>query len=38
LVFHLKEDPSKPRIFISAGTGHAPMRAFLWELLAMQRG
>ncbi|HYK34088.1 MAG TPA: cytochrome P450 [Streptosporangiaceae bacterium] len=32
--FHLQEDVSKPMIFISAGTGFAPMRAFLWERLA----
>ncbi len=35
--FHLQEDPSKPMIFVSAGTGYAPMRAFLWERLALQR-
>ncbi len=29
--FHLQEDPSKPMIFVSAGTGYAPMRAFLWD-------
>ena len=33
--FHLQEDPSKPMIFVSAGTGFAPMRAFLWERLAL---
>jgi sulfite reductase alpha subunit-like flavoprotein len=32
--FHLQEDMSKPMIFVSAGTGFAPMRAFLWERLA----
>jgi cytochrome P450/NADPH-cytochrome P450 reductase len=35
--FHLQEDMSKPMIFVSAGTGFAPMRAFLWERLAMRR-
>src|SRR5579863_8393087 len=35
--FDLQEDPAKPMIFISAGTGFAPMRAFLWERLAMKR-
>ena len=35
--FHLQEDITKPMIFVSAGTGYAPMRAFLWERLAMQR-
>jgi cytochrome P450 / NADPH-cytochrome P450 reductase len=34
--FDLQEDPAKPMIFISAGTGFAPMRAFLWERLAMR--
>jgi cytochrome P450/NADPH-cytochrome P450 reductase len=34
--FHLQDDVSKPMIFISAGTGLAPMRAFLWERLAHQ--
>jgi cytochrome P450 / NADPH-cytochrome P450 reductase len=32
--FHLQEDMTKPMIFVSAGTGFAPMRAFLWERLA----
>lgn len=35
--FHLQADISKPMIFVSAGTGYAPMRAFLWERLAMKR-
>ncbi|GAC1465877.1 MAG: bifunctional P-450/NADPH--P450 reductase [Chloroflexota bacterium] len=35
--FHLQEDVTKPMIFVSAGTGYAPMRAFLWERLAMKR-
>ena len=35
--FHLQQDVAKPMIFVSAGTGLAPMRAFLWERLAMQR-
>ncbi len=35
--FHLQEDLGKPMIFVSAGTGYAPMRAFLWERLAMKR-
>jgi cytochrome P450 / NADPH-cytochrome P450 reductase len=35
--FHLQEDVTKPMIFVSAGTGFAPMRAFLWERLAMKR-
>jgi cytochrome P450 / NADPH-cytochrome P450 reductase len=35
--FHLQEDVSKPMIFVSAGTGFAPMRAFLWERVALQR-
>ena len=34
--FHLQEDVSKPMIFVSAGTGFAPMRAFLWERLALK--
>ena len=34
--FHLQEDVTKPMIFVSAGTGVAPMRAFLWERLAMK--
>jgi cytochrome P450/NADPH-cytochrome P450 reductase len=34
--FHLQEDVTKPMIFVSAGTGFAPMRAFLWERLAMK--
>jgi cytochrome P450/NADPH-cytochrome P450 reductase len=35
--FHLQEDVAKPMIFVSAGTGLAPMRAFLWERLALMR-
>ena len=35
--FHLQDDVSKPMIFVSAGTGLAPMRAFLWERLAIKR-
>ena len=35
--FHLQDDVGEPMIFISAGTGFAPMRAFLWERLAMRR-
>jgi cytochrome P450/NADPH-cytochrome P450 reductase len=35
--FHLQDDVSKPMIFVSAGTGFAPMRAFLWERVAMKR-
>jgi sulfite reductase alpha subunit-like flavoprotein len=35
--FRLQDDCSRPMIFVSAGTGYAPMRAFLWERLAMQR-
>ncbi len=35
--FHLQQDVTKPMIFVSAGTGFAPMRAFLWERLAMKR-
>jgi sulfite reductase alpha subunit-like flavoprotein len=35
--FHLQDDVTQPMIFISAGTGFAPMRAFLWERLAMKR-
>jgi cytochrome P450 / NADPH-cytochrome P450 reductase len=35
--FHLQEDVAKPMIFVSAGTGFAPMRAFLWERVAMKR-
>ena len=34
--FDLQEDPAKPMIFVSAGTGFAPMRAFLWERLALR--
>jgi cytochrome P450 / NADPH-cytochrome P450 reductase len=35
--FHLQEDVAKPMIFVSAGTGFAPMRAFLWERVALSR-
>ncbi|HEY2549891.1 MAG TPA: cytochrome P450 [Streptosporangiaceae bacterium] len=34
--FCLQDDAAKPMIFVSAGTGFAPMRAFLWERLAMK--
>jgi cytochrome P450/NADPH-cytochrome P450 reductase len=34
--FHLQEDVTKPMIFVSAGTGFAPMRAFLWERVALK--
>jgi len=35
--FRLQQDVTKPMIFVSAGTGLAPMRGFCWERLAMQR-
>jgi cytochrome P450/NADPH-cytochrome P450 reductase len=35
--FRLQDDVTKPMIFVSAGTGFAPMRAFLWERLAMKQ-
>jgi cytochrome P450/NADPH-cytochrome P450 reductase len=35
--FHLQADVAKPMIFVSAGTGFAPMRAFLWERVALKR-
>jgi cytochrome P450 / NADPH-cytochrome P450 reductase len=35
--FHMQKDVEKPMVFVSAGTGLAPMRAFLWERLALQR-
>jgi cytochrome P450/NADPH-cytochrome P450 reductase len=35
--FRLQQDVTRPMIFVSAGTGLAPMRGFLWERLAMQR-
>jgi cytochrome P450/NADPH-cytochrome P450 reductase len=35
--FHLQDDVAKPMLFVSAGTGFAPMRAFLWERLAARR-
>ena len=34
--FHLQEDVTKPMIFVLAGTGFAPMRAFVWERLALK--
>jgi cytochrome P450 / NADPH-cytochrome P450 reductase len=35
--FHLQDDVTKPMIFVCIGTGFAPMRAFLWERLALRR-
>ena len=35
--FHLQEDLTKPMIFVSAGTGFAPMRAFLAERQAARQ-
>jgi cytochrome P450/NADPH-cytochrome P450 reductase len=35
--FHLQDDVTKPMIFVSVGTGFAPMRAFLWERLGMKQ-
>jgi cytochrome P450/NADPH-cytochrome P450 reductase len=35
--FHLQDDLSKPMVFVCAGTGFAPMRAFLWERLALKQ-
>jgi cytochrome P450/NADPH-cytochrome P450 reductase len=35
--FHIQEAVEKPMVFVSVGTGFAPMRAFLWERLALQR-
>ncbi len=35
--FRLQQDVTAPMIFVSAGTGLAPMRAFLWERLALKR-
>ena len=35
--FRLQTDVTKPMIFVCTGTGLAPMRAFLWERLAMKR-
>jgi sulfite reductase alpha subunit-like flavoprotein len=35
--YNLQEDPARPMIFVSAGTGFAPMRAFLWERLALKQ-
>ena len=34
--FRLQDDPAKPMIFVSAGTGFAPMRAFLWQRHALR--
>jgi cytochrome P450/NADPH-cytochrome P450 reductase len=34
--FHLQDDLTRPMIFVSAGTGFAPMRAFLWERRAVK--
>ena len=34
--FHLQDDVTKPMLFVSAGTGFAPMRAFLWERAALR--
>jgi cytochrome P450 / NADPH-cytochrome P450 reductase len=36
--FHLQDDVSKPMLFVSAGTGLAPMLGFLWERLALRDG
>ncbi|HYX59386.1 MAG TPA: sulfite reductase flavoprotein subunit alpha, partial [Streptosporangiaceae bacterium] len=35
--FRLQQDVTRPMIFVSAGTGLAPMRGFCWERAAMQR-
>lgn len=35
--FHLQSDVTKPMIFVSAGTGYAPMRAFLFERDEMKK-
>src|SRR5436190_2040177 len=35
--FRLQQDVIRPMIFVSAGTGLAPMRGVLWERLAMPR-
>ena len=35
--FHLQDDVTKPMLFVSAGTGFAPMRAFLWQRQALRR-
>jgi cytochrome P450/NADPH-cytochrome P450 reductase len=35
--FHLQGDVAKPMLFVSVGTGFAPMRAFLWERAALKR-
>jgi len=35
--FHLQEEVARPMVFVSAGTGFAPMRAFLWERVALRR-
>jgi cytochrome P450/NADPH-cytochrome P450 reductase len=34
--FRLQDDTAKPMIFVSAGTGFAPMRAFLWQRQALR--
>jgi cytochrome P450/NADPH-cytochrome P450 reductase len=34
--FHLQDDVTRPMIFVCVGTGFAPMRAFLWERLALK--
>jgi cytochrome P450/NADPH-cytochrome P450 reductase len=35
--FHMQDDLSLPMIFVSAGTGYAPMRAFLFERQALHK-
>jgi cytochrome P450/NADPH-cytochrome P450 reductase len=35
--FDMQDEVDKPMVFVSAGTGFAPMRAFLWERLALKR-
>jgi len=35
--FHMQDDVDKPMVFVSVGTGFAPMRAFLWERVALKR-
>ncbi|MGH3305631.1 MAG: hypothetical protein ACRDOK_28990 [Streptosporangiaceae bacterium] len=34
--FHLRDDATKPMIFVSVGAGVAPRSAFLWERMAMK--
>jgi sulfite reductase alpha subunit-like flavoprotein len=34
--FRLQDESAKPMIFVSAGTGFAPMRAFLWQRQALR--